>query len=200
MVMPIFSHRDPLEPAFWSERFKHDFTPWDRAGVPRQFLQFVTAAPARLTTFIPGCGIGHEVAFLAAAGWDVCGIDFSEAAVAAAHAALGRFASRVVQADFFKFDPPQPLQLIYERAFLCALPRMAWPRVVARYAAQLSPGGLLAGYFFFDSAVKGPPFGADPAELAALLSPMFARLDDQPVSDSIKAFEGRERWQVWQRQ
>ena len=198
-TIPTFQTRDPARPEFWSERFEQRFTPWDRAGVPLQLQQFVAAAPAPLVTLVPGCGAAHEVGFLAQAGWDVCGIDFSDAAVAAARAVLGPHAVRVVQADFFQYQPPEPLQCIYERAFLCALPRAMWPQVVARYAALLPAGALLAGFFFFDSSAKGPPFGADPVVLAGLLAPHFVRLDDQPVPDSIAVFAGRERWQVWQR-
>ncbi len=196
---PVFATRDPALPEFWSERFSHRFTPWDRAGVPQHLLQFVAATGTPLATLIPGCGAGHEVAFLAEAGWPVCAIDFSPAAVAAAHAALGKWAALVVQADFFSFTPPMPLQMIYERAFLCALPRATWPRIVGRYAELLPAGALLAGFFFFDGGLRGPPFGADPAALAALLEPAFVLRDDQPVADSVAAFAGRERWQVWQR-
>lgn len=200
MSTPEFQHRDPAAADFWSERFTQQFMPWDRGGVPRQLQDFVAAAPAPLVTLIPGCGAGHEVAYLAGAGWDVCGIDFSAAAVAQAHAGLGPLARHVVQADFFDFIPPQPLQLIYERAFLCALPRSMWPAIAARYATLLPAGALLAGYFYFDPNPKGPPFGADPAVLDALLAPAFTRLVDLDVRDSVPAFAGRERWQVWQRQ
>lgn len=196
---PKFATRDPLHAAFWSERFEQGFMPWDRAGVPKQLQDFVQTVPAPLVTLVPGCGTGHEVGYLAAAGWDACGIDFSPAAVAAARVVLGAQADRVQEADFFRYSPPVPLSMIYERAFLCALPRAMWPQIVARYAALLPQGGLLAGFFFFDSGPKGPPFGADPDELDALLAPFFTRLDDQPVSDSVAAFAGRERWQVWQR-
>lgn len=199
MPTPSFATRDPALPDFWNERFTNRFMPWDRAGVPQHLLQFVAAADTPLATLIPGCGTGHEVAFLAEAGWPVCAIDFSPAAVAAAHAALGKWADRVVQADFFSFTPPMPVAMIYERAFLCALPRATWPRIIDRYAELLPAGALLAGFFFFDSSLRGPPFGADPAALAALLSPAFILLDDQLVTDSVAAFAGRERWQVWQR-
>lgn len=197
--MPSFTTRDPVRPDFWTERFEQQFMPWDRGGVPQQLEQFVAGRNAPLATLIPGCGIGHEAAFLGEAGWPVLAVDFSPAAVAAAHAALGKWATLVVQADFFTFAPPWQAQLIYERAFLCALPRERWPQVVERYAALLPPGGLLAGFFFFDTAPKGPPFGADQAALAALLAPYFDQVDDQPVPDSVAAFAGRERWQVWQR-
>lgn len=196
---PKFTSRDPELAAFWSERFERGFMPWDRAGVPQQLQDFVQAAPAPMVTLVPGCGAGHEVGYLADAGWDVCGIDFSAAAVAAARAVLGARADRVREADFFTYLPSASLGMIYERAFLCALPRAMWPQIVERYAALLPRGGLLAGFFFFDSAAKGPPFGADPAQFDALLAPAFTRIDDRSVSDSVAAFAGRERWQVWQR-
>lgn len=194
-----FTSRDPSAPDFWSERFERNFTPWDKGGVPLQFQQFVTNAPHPYVTLIPGCGLGHEVAYLSDAGWDVTAIDFSPAAVAAAQAALGKWAGRVVQADFFCYTPPMPIQLIYERAFLCALPRHKWPAIVQRWAELLAAGGMLAGFFFFDDVPKGPPFGANRAELEALLKPCFRLLDECDVVDSIEVFAGKERWMVWQR-
>lgn len=197
--MPEFSSRDPLTPAFWDERFEQKFTPWDRGDVPAQLRQFVQSQPQPLRTLIPGCGSAYELAFLADSGWDAIAIDFSPAAVAVARRAVGRWHERVVEADFFAWTPDQPLELIYERAFLCALPRSMWEQVAARWAALLAPGALLAGYFYFDDAAKGPPFGIAPDRLRALLSPHFERIDDAAVPDSIAVFAGKERWQVWRR-
>ncbi|WP_426191896.1 methyltransferase domain-containing protein [Massilia sp. DWR3-1-1] len=195
---PAFAVRDPLDPAFWDERFRRGFTPWDRGGVPQALRQFAaTAAPC--VTLIPGCGAAYELAALCELGWDATAIDFSPAAVAQARAQLGPWQARVIEADFFAYTPPVPLQLIYERAFLCALPPALWPQVAARYAALLPAGALLAGFFFFDSTPKGPPFGITPARLDALLSPHFERLEDAAVSDSIAVFAGKERWQLWRR-
>jgi hypothetical protein len=197
--MPEFLQRDPRSPAFWDERFERQFTPWDRGGVPQDLRDFAAASAAPLTTLIPGCGAAYELAFLADAGWDATAIDFSPAAVAAAKAAVGPWGGRVLEADFFNYTPPRPLQLIYERAFLCAMPRAMWPQVAARWAELLAPGALLAGYFFFDNVAKGPPFGAARMELDALLQPCFDCVDDRPVGDSIAVFEGKERWIVWRR-
>ncbi|MDB5763780.1 MAG: SAM-dependent methyltransferase [Herminiimonas sp.] len=197
--MPTFQTGDPSAPAFWTERFERNFMPWDRGGVPAALEQFVAAAPGPMVALIPGCGIGYEVAYLSEAGWDVTAIDFSPAAVAAAQAALGPWAGRVLEADFFTFVPQKPIEMIYERAFLCALPRRKWERVVQRWAELLPVDGLLAGFFFFDAALKGPPFGADRDELQALLRPYFVLTDNQAVNDSIAVFKGRERWQVWRR-
>ena len=63
----------------------------------------------------------------------------------------------------------------------------------------LGQGGLLAGYFYFDDAAKGPPFGITRAELDALLSPAFECIADEAVEDSIPVFAGKERWMVWRR-
>jgi hypothetical protein len=66
-------------------------------------------------------------------------------------------------------------------------------------AQLLEPGGLLAGFFFFDDAPKGPPFGIARADLDALLSPSFELTEDESVADSIPVFAGRERWMTWRR-
>jgi SAM-dependent methyltransferase len=194
-----FTRRDPLQPGFWDERFERGFTPWDRGGVPDGLRDFVDRQGGPLRTLIPGCGAGYELAFLSEAGWYATAIDFSAAAVALARKAVGKWHARVIEADFFAWEPDQPLQMIYERAFLCALPRAMWPQLAERYAALLPQGALLAGYFFFDDAAKGPPFGITQERLAALLGPNFSRIEDAPVSDSIAVFAGKERWQVWQR-
>jgi SAM-dependent methyltransferase len=193
-----FAMRDPRDPAFWDERFISGFTPWDRGGVPQALSDFAAHSPP-LVTLIPGCGAAYELAALCELGWNVTAIDFSPAAVEKARAQLGPWQERVIEADFFKYDPPQALQLIYERAFLCALPRTMWPQVAARYAQLLLPGALLAGFFFFDVNPKGPPFGITAEQLDALLTPHFERIADAAVADSIAVFEGKERWQVWRR-
>lgn len=196
--MHDFASRDPLSPGFWDERFAQQFTPWDRGGVPEQLRGFI-AASAPLATLIPGCGTGYELAALCEAGWDATAIDFSPVAVGHARAAVGQWYARVVEADFFAYAPPAPLDLIYERAFLCAMPRAMWPQVAARWAALLAPGALLAGYFFFDDVIKGPPFGIDRATLDSLLTPSFTCITDRAVHDSISVFQGKERWMVWRR-
>ncbi len=195
---PTFSARDPASPEFWNERFEQAFMPWDNGGVPLALQDYVRrTTPA--TVLIPGCGVGYEVAFLAEAGWHVTAIDFSAAAVTSAQAVLGKWAPCVVQADFFTFVPQVPLNLIYERAFFCALPPKMRSQIVQRWAELLPAGGHVTGFFFFDDHPKGPPFGIARLELEQLLHPYFDLIDDRPVSDSITVFTGKERWQVWRR-
>ncbi|WP_394782301.1 methyltransferase domain-containing protein [Undibacterium sp.] len=197
--MEPFETRDPTASSFWDERFQRAFTPWDKGGVPKALQQFVAQAKRPLVTLIPGCGAAYEAVFLSESGWDVTAIDFSPAAVATARTAAGKWAERIVEADFFSFQPARGLDMIYERAFLCALPPKMRPAIAARWAELLPSGGLLAGYFFFDNSPKGPPFGIAPQELDDLLLPAFELLEDAEVADSIAAFQGKERWKVWRR-
>jgi hypothetical protein len=197
--MPGFAARDPRTPGFWDERFERGFTPWERGAVPQALRQFAAAAPRALRTLIPGCGSARELAFLLDAGWDATAIDFAPVAVARARAVAGQWRGHVVEADFFAWVPPAPLDMIYEQAFLCAMPRSMWPAVAARWSALLQPGGLLAGFFYFDDQPKGPPFGISRAELDGLLVTHFACVADDAVTDSIPIFAGKERWMVWRR-
>lgn len=200
MAAPDFPRSDPAQPRFWDLRYSANFTPWDAGRVPVQLRGFIDRSRPAGRVLVPGCGSGHDVRFLAEAGVDVRGIDFSAAALAAARPVLGRWHERVQLADFFAPDPLAPYAVVYERAFLCALPRKLWADWAARLGAILEPGGLLAGYFYFDEGERGPPFPlADQAQLAALLGPDFECLEDAPATDSIDVFAGHERWQVWRR-
>ena len=205
--MTGFSTRDPSQPAFWDERFAAGFTPWDVHGVPPAFSRWLAAAGpgGEARVLIPGCGAAHEVAALAARGCEVLAIDYSAAAIERAKAALGPvLADRVRLADFFAVDAA-PFDLIYERAFLAALPPRLWRPWADRCACLLRPGGLLAGFFFFDEAApeprRGPPFAVTSAELHGLLADRFDLVADDPVAaaESAPVFAGRERWQQWRR-
>ena len=195
---PDFASRDPLSPQFWDERFERDFTPWERGGVSVALRRFVASSQPRIT-LVPGCGSAHELTLMCEAGWDATAIDFSPEAVARARALAGPWADRIRQADFFAYAPEKPLDLVYEQAFLCALPRARRPDVARRWAELLGQGGLLAGYFYFDDAPKGPPFGIARAELNDLLRPAFECMADEAVEDSIPVFAGKERWMIWRR-
>jgi SAM-dependent methyltransferase len=192
------STRDPGDASFWDERFERGVMPWEFGGVPEGFRAF-TSRHQQCAVLIPGCGSAREAAWLAQAGWPVRAIDFAAQAVTAAKAQLGAYADVVEQADFFAYAPPVPVQWVYERAFLCALPRSRRADYAAKMAALLPAGGVLAGYFYIGETPKGPPFGIDRAELDALLAPHFELVEDLPVADSLPVFEGRERWLTWRR-
>lgn len=198
---PTFPRSDPAGPQFWDLRYDARFSPWDAGKVPAQLRAFVAASPASRRVLVPGCGSAWEVRFLAESGWDVLGIDFSHAALATAAPVLGPFADRIRHADFFAPVAGEPFAMVYERAFLCALPRRIWAAWARRVAESVETGGTLGGFFFFDAGERGPPFPLHSQhELSSLLAPSFVLEEDEAVPDSIPVFAGRERWQVWRRQ
>lgn len=200
MAAPEFPRADPASPDFWEVRYQAAFTPWDAGAVPARLREHIAGHRPAGRVLVPGCGSGHDVRFLAQAGLDVLGIDFSRAALDAALPVLGPFADRLRQADFFGPGLEGPWSLVYERAFLCALPRRRWQDWGRRVAELVEPRGALAGFFLFAEGDRGPPFPMhDQAELDALLAGAFQRESDLEVADSIDVFAGKERWQVWRR-
>jgi len=186
-------------PEFWEKRFRENFTPWDAGRVPEVLEKFLRADPRGQRVLIPGCGSGYEVRAFAEAGFETLAIDFAPAAVERAQRTLGSLAHLVRLADFFESDFTPPFDLVYERAFLCALPRRLWSRYAPRVSELLRPEGRLAGFFYFDDGERGPPFGLKVGEIETLLSDRFERIADAEVGDSIPIFAGKERWQIWSR-
>ncbi|HVQ60560.1 MAG TPA: methyltransferase domain-containing protein [Burkholderiales bacterium] len=189
--------QDASKPEFWEKRFRENFTPWDAGGVPRDLEQFLKTEPRGRRVLIPGCGSGYELRAFAEAGHDVLAVDFAPAAVERAQKILGTLSEHVRLADFFESGFGAPFDLVYERAFLCSLPRPLRPRYVQRTLELLAPQGRIAGFFFFEDGERGPPFGLKSGELEALFAGRFERVTDAAVSDSIPIFQGKERWQVW---
>lgn len=208
---PAFPKADPAAPEFWNLRFEAAFTPWDHGGVPACLRQYIddqrSAAQSppskKYRVLIPGCGSAHEVKLFADLDWDVTAIDFSPAAVAQAQRILGAdsaLASMVKEQDFFgETEGSERFDIVYERAFLCALPRKLWRGWSQRVAQIIPPGGQLIGFFFSEVSDKGPPFGLAQDELEIMLLPNFMRTQLQTPADSIPIFAGKETWQVWTR-
>ena len=192
--------QDSSRPDFWDTRFRGGVTPWDAGGVPAQLSAWVASRQSPMKILVPGCGSGHEVRLFARHGHDVLAIDFSDAAIEAAGKELRELSSLLKKADFFDFDGG-PFDLVYERAFLCALPRRLWPQWARRVAELVRPGGELAGFFYLDDNERGPPFGIAPHALRAALQGDFELTEEKaiPPEESIPVFRRKEVWQVWRR-
>jgi SAM-dependent methyltransferase len=189
--------QDSSQPEFWDVRFRDGVTPWDAGGVPPQLQVYLQKKEYPLRILVPGCGTGYEVRLLGERGHDVLGIDFSDAAIEAAQRVLGL---RVKKADFFRLEEGR-FDLVYERAFLCALPRALWPDWARRAAQLVRPGGELAGFFYLDDNLRGPPFGTSRQELKELLDSTFVLEEEReiPAAQSAPVFRGKEIWQAWRR-
>lgn len=189
---------DSSLPGFWDVRFRRATTPWDLNGVPAELAEFATShEPCRV--LIPGCGTGHDAAYLDDRGFDVDAVDFSDGAIEAARAALGERATLVRKADFFAFDVSEPYDAVYERAFLCALPASTRLAYASRMQELVAPGGVLVGSFYVAATTDGPPNGLRDGELAELLGPAFRCESDQATVAPLPVFGSGERWQCWRR-
>jgi SAM-dependent methyltransferase len=191
--------QDSSRPEFWDTRFRDGVTPWDAGSAPEKLAQWLHGHPPG-RVLIPGCGTGYEVRLFAERGHDVLAIDFSDAAIEAARHQLGSLSGFVKKADFFGLQDG-PFDLVYERAFLCALPRALWPRWASRVAELVRPGGELAGFFYIDDNPRGPPFGVSREGLNELRGNAFEVTENQalPAGQSLPVFQGKEIWQVWKR-
>ncbi|MDF5701893.1 methyltransferase domain-containing protein, partial [Vibrio parahaemolyticus] len=150
---------------------------------------------------IPGCGAAYELSTFIQYGHDVIAMDYSQEAVKMAQSTLGNYKDKVVLGDVFNADFSQSFDVIYERAFLAALPRDMWSEYFAMVDKLLPSGGFLIGFFVIDDNYlsRFPPFCLRSGELAAFLEPTFELVKSSVVANSVEVFKGREQWMVWQK-
>lgn len=197
--------------AFWAELYRSGDTGWDQGGPSPGLVDFLKEpvgahgrAPLRPgLALVPGCGHGHDGRALAAAGFEVIGLDVVKKAV--------EDASRMTEAEGFKnvrFERADflhlparlrgPYDLIFENTFFCAIDPDHRDRYVDTAADLLKPGGLLLGVFYNIQPETGPPFGATREELLDRFSRRLTLVLDR-VPRSIPRREGKELLMLWQR-
>src|SRR5262245_60954391 len=115
-------HQQPERPEFWDHRFASSVTPWDAGGVPPDLADYGANPGRGARGLVPGCGSAYEAASLADLGQRVTALDFSAEAITSAARTLGGWNGTLLHDDFFSFVPAQAFDVVYERAFLCALP------------------------------------------------------------------------------
>ena len=188
-----------LGPNHWENLYLEGRVPWDAGGVPVEFEDYLARRPASGKALVPGCGSGYEVVSLSRSGYEVLAVDFSAAAIDIARKVTRGSGAELSLTDFFALND-SGFELVYERAFMCALPpsqRAAWSRKIA---GLIHPGGVLVGYFFLDGSTSdGPPFGIEPGELKTLLGDSFELKESQRTRDAKPVFGDQEYWQVWTR-
>ncbi len=183
---------------FWNERYRSYRLAWDAGGVPRDAAQFIAETrPGRV--LLPGCGCGYELAAFADADWEAVGVEFSPAAVDVARQKIGRHAERIISGDFYAVSFAQPFDVVYERAFLCAVPPDSWEGYIGRVCEALRRGGIFAGYFYYGHDQEPPPYPLTTKIAEQLLGGQFTREADRAVTDSVDVYADGERWQIWRK-
>lgn len=131
----------------WDARYRTSDLVW--AERPNLWVEAETAGlpPGRLLDL--ACGEGRNAVWLAACGWDVHAVDWSEVAVAKARRLAARFEVTVewVVADLMSYEPPPQAYDLVLLSYLQVPPddrAVIWPRA----AAAVAPGGtfLLVGH------------------------------------------------------
>ena len=183
-----------LDSGYWQNRYDQGQTGWDR-GAPspalRTWLESGQLQPCRI--LVPGCGRGHEVVALAAAGFEVTAIDFAPAAIIALREQLDarELRANLIQADLFDFEPDQPFSAVYEQTCLCAIKPSQREAYERRLASWLGSGGKLYALFMQTDSQSGPPFACPPDAMRSLFAPARWRWPEElaPVSHPAQLLE-----------
>ena len=176
--------------------------PWDAKTTPQELKAYLeNTLSSGQSVFIPGCGAAYEVVHFVDHGHDVIAMDYSQEAVSMAQSTLGKHKDKVVLGDVFNADFTHSFDVIYERAFLAALPRGRWDEYFAMVDKLLPSRGFLIGYFVIDDDYRSrfPPFCLRSGELAQHFEPRFTLIESSPVTNSVDVFKGKEYWMVWQK-
>lgn len=178
-----------MDPAFWLERWEAGQIGFHRDEVNPFLVRHWAAlgAPRGARVFVPLCGKSRDLAWLAAQGYSVVGVEISPIAVRDFFAEHGmtpavektRHIERwhaenvtILRGDYFELAPADlggNVLAVYDRAALIALPPLMRPR----YAAQLSrlaphASILLVTLEYPSGEMDGPPFSVEQPEIESL--------------------------------
>jgi thiopurine S-methyltransferase len=191
-----------MEPGFWQARWSEGRIGFHE-GAPNAHLRaHLDVLAGRRRVLVPLCGKAEDLAFLAAAGHEVVGVELVEDAVRAFFAEHGLEPSvsregpftRCVHGnvtlwagDLFESTPERlgTFDAWYDRAALIALPPPLRARYVPHLRTLLEPGaaGLLVTVEYAQDQRDGPPFSVEEAEVRTLFSGGDVRLlEDVPAA------------------
>lgn len=177
-----------MQEAFWQERWERDQIGFHLDQVnpylQRHWSALELAEGARV--LVPLCGKSLDLAWLAAHGHRVLGVELAEKAVQAffaehglqpdvsRHGGFQVYRAGAVElwcGDFFALSAEDvaDCQALYDRAALIALPQPMRERYVAHLTAILPATcrGLLITLDYAQSQMDGPPFAVSDAEVQA---------------------------------
>ena len=177
---------------FWHQRWAEGRTGWHQAEVDRllqkHWPSLGLAAGTRV--LVPLCGKSLDLAWLAARGHAVLGIELSPSACEASFAERGiaptrstRECFQVLSADAIELwcgdafgvrgEDLAGIDGVYDRAALIALPPTMRTRYIEAIYAPLRPGtrGLLITLEYPQTERAGPPFSLPEAEVRDLYEP-----------------------------
>ena len=187
-------------PEHWDALYRQGDTGWDLGAAAPPLVDLLAGpdAPPAGRLIALGSGRGHDALLFATQGFDVLGVDFAPAAVAAATAQAAAHGlterAHFLQADIFALPPAyrSAFDVVLEHTCMCALD----PRLLDEYAALvtrlLRPGGTYVALFFTHGRPGGPPYTTAEAEILRLFAPRLAIVQLAPAVRSAPGFVGKE--------
>lgn len=191
-------------------RYETGDTPWEKGLAAPPLLEVLGKLGLGIwgngPVLVPGCGHGHDVRPLAAAGLEPVGLDLAPLAIAAAEAYPKAGEESFELADFL--DPEwregKSYSAIWEHTCFCAIDPSRRDDYAQACADLIRPGGRLIGVFFLTpnepgTENEGPPFNSAIPEIDARFAPWFDREHGWVPEMSHQGREGQEWIAVFRR-
>lgn len=188
-----------MDIGFWAQRWSEGKIGFHEGHANKWLREFVDELGTERTVLVPLCGKTEDLAYLADRGHHVVGIEAVETAAEAffrEHGLTPAVAPRgkmkaytagsvtILAGDFFAATPTDvgPVDALYDRAALVALPPDVRPRYVAHCKSLLSPGakGLVVTFEYPEEKMPPPPHSVREPEVRSLYGNVH-QLGDCPV-------------------
>ena len=184
-----------LDENYWSNRYSNNTAAWDAGSITPPLKAYIDQlTDKQISILIPGCGNGHEAAYLLDKGFkNITLIDISSILCEHLKTQLQAHLSsglQIICGDFF--DHTGEYDLVMEQTFFCAIDPTFRKKYVYKMLDLLKPGGKLAGLLFNCEFVDGPPFGGTEDEYRQLFQPLFTIATIAHCYNSITPRAGKE--------
>ncbi|PMN25601.1 thiopurine S-methyltransferase [Vibrio splendidus] len=189
-------------PEFWHNKWAANQIGFHLEDVNPLLIKFweKTEPSYEKSVFVPLCGKSEDLIWLASKHEDVQGVELSQIAVRAffaEHLYTPTVTKISGQHELYQFDelniytgdyfsaPIQPVDTIYDRASLVALPEEMRVQYVERLKQLLKPGGkiLLVTLDYDQNEMAGPPFSVPKLDIEQLFSGYKITLLNQDIAD-----------------
>ncbi|MDA0144105.1 thiopurine S-methyltransferase [Vibrio sp. RW] len=189
-------------PEFWHNKWAANQIGFHLEDVNPLLIEFweKTNPNYEKSVFVPLCGKSEDLIWLASKHEEVQGVELSQIAVRAffsEHFYTPTVTQINGQHELYQFDelnvytgdyftaPIQPVDIIYDRASLVALPAEMRVQYVERLKQLLEPGGkiLLVTLDYDQNEMAGPPFSVPKLEIDQLFAGYKITLLNQDIAD-----------------
>ncbi|MCF7502297.1 MULTISPECIES: thiopurine S-methyltransferase [Vibrio] len=189
-------------PEFWHNKWAANQIGFHLEDVNPLLIEFwkKTEPSYEKSVFVPLCGKSEDLIWLATKHEDVQGVELSQIAVRAffsEHLYTPTVTRISGQHELYQFDelsvytgdyfsaPIRPVDIIYDRASLVALPAEMRVQYIERLKQRLKPGGkiLLVTLDYDQSEMAGPPFSVPKLEIDQLFAGYKITLLNQDIAN-----------------